>query len=207
MEVIIFILVVLFCLIVGILLRREIMGLIIMVVRENSYKSGGKQRPTLRVKDITRHPRSRSEAEVVKYLEEITGTEFPSVYPGWLVWRGKTLELDGFNGEIALEFSGPLHTKWNPQYESYPVYFERLVRDVVKIRLCRKNKVPLIVVDFTVPSHHWRNYVLSRLYDLGKVPDRPSNYIYEQTAQPFRNEQLERELGLTADMEAALRLA
>lgn len=180
-------------------------------IDEVARKYGGrsqrdKHRGNLRIKDLQKYPRSRSEAEVIRYLEEITGDKFPTAYPNWLVWRGKTLELDGFNGKIALEFSGPLHTKWNPRMESYVEYFERVVRDVVKIRLCKKHKIPLIVVDASLPSRHWRNYLLSRLYDIGFIKDKPPEYINEQVAEPFRNPQLEEELGLAEEMRVAMRL-
>jgi hypothetical protein len=164
-------------------------------------KTGGRDRREgdLRVKDLSQHPRSKSEALVVRYLEELTGDKFPTVYPDWLVWRGSTLELDGFNGKIALEFSGPLHTKWSPSKESYESYFSRVVKDVVKLRTCAARGIPLIVVDASLPSRHWRAYVVSRLYDLGVIPDRPPDYIGEQVAEVYRNPQIERELGLEPD--------
>lgn len=175
------------------------------VVITGAGEKNSQPKSCLRVKNLAKHPRSKSEAEVVKYLEEITGDKFPTVYPCWLTWRGRTLELDGFNGKIALEFSGPLHTKWNPSYEDYNVYFERIVRDVVKLRLCKKRGIPLMVVDASLPRQHWRNYVSSRLFDYGCI-DKPVEYIPVQTAQPFRNEQLEMEMGLTGEMDAAKKL-
>lgn len=193
-------------------IRSRVMGSFLQsaIIDEVARKYGGRnphnKHGNLRIKDLQKHPRSRSEAEVIRYLEEITGDKFPTVYPNWLVWRGKTLELDGFNGKIALEFSGPLHTKWNPQFESYIEYFERVVRDVVKLRLCKKHKIPLIVVDASLPSRHWRTYLLSRLFDIGVVKEKPIPYIEEQVAEPFRNPQLEEELGLGGEMKLALKL-
>lgn len=157
------------------------------------------------VKNLQVHPRSKSEAVVIKYLEDITGDKFPTVNPGWLVWKGKTLELDGFNGKIALEFSGPLHTKWFPMQESYDRYFDRIVKDVVKIQMCKRHKIPLIVMDFSLPSRHWRNYLLSRLYDIG-AGSKPVVYIDAQVPAVYRNPQLEAEMNLTGEMNAALAL-
>ena len=117
----------------------------------------------------------------------------------WREWRASALELGGFNGKIALEFSGPLHTKWSPSKESYESYFSRVVKDVVKLRTCAARGIPLIVVDASLPSRHWRAYVVSRLYDLGVIPDRPPDYIGEQVAEVYRNPQIERELGLEPD--------
>lgn len=160
---------------------------------------------SMRVKDLTVHPRSRSEAEAISHLEQLTGDKFPTVNPPWLVWRGRTLELDGFNGKVALEFSGPLHTKWTPSYESYSTYFERVVRDVVKRRTCAKRGVPFILVDMSLPSRHWRAYIASRLSDFGLL-ERPIDYVPEQIPTVFRNEEMEKELGLTGEMDAAMRI-
>lgn len=143
-------------------------------------------------KNLQVNPRSKSEATVIRHLEQLTGKPFPTVIPSWLGY-----ELDGYNEElgIALEFSGPLHTKWTPTFESYEKYFERVRRDRYKLEKCAEHGVKLIVVDMSLPQRHWRDYVASRLYDYG-VRARPLNYIDVQTAIPFRNEQIERELGL-----------
>lgn len=174
---------------------------IILYIGQDKSITGGRSD---KVKNLKINPRSRSEAAVIKVLEDITGKKFPTVNPSWLIWRGRTLELDGYNDSIkvALEFSGPLHTKWSPQYESYKTYFERIVKDIVKIRLCKKNNVHLIVIDMSLPREHWRNYLLSRLYDI-KMADEPIQYINKQTAEPFRNYQLERELNLECDIKIA----
>jgi hypothetical protein len=113
------------------------------------------------------------------------------------VWNGKKLELDGYNEELnmAVEFSGPLHTKWFPQKENYKKYYNRLLNDAAKNKICKRRGINLITIDMSLPLHHWRTYILSRLYDVGVQP-KPVNYILEQTAKPFRNPQLEQELKL-----------
>lgn len=177
----------------------------------NKVITGGarkKSNSNLRIKDLQKHPRSRSEAEVVRYLEEITGEKFPTAYPKWLIWRGSNLELDGYNQDlgVALEFSGPLHTKWYPQMESYADYFDRVTKDIVKKRLCKRHNVHLMVIDASLPARHWRDYVKSRLYDYKLISTEPLPYINEQIAKPFRNEQLESELGLEGEFAAANKL-
>ncbi len=170
---------------------------------EGARKLGGR----LRLKNLKKYPRSKSEAEVIKYLEDITGDKFPTAYPEWLVWKGKHLELDGFNGKnLALEFGGPWHTKWYPKDESYADYFKRITRDIVKRRLCNRHGVNLIVIDVALPAAHWRNYILSRLYDFGAIAEPPVKYIHEQVVAPFRNEQIEKELGLEEEFAAVNRL-
>ena len=168
---------------------------------------GGRARPPSRdrVKNLITHPRSKSEAGIIKILEGIVGDSFPTVNPAWLIWKSKQLELDGYNAkhQLALEFSGPLHTKWFPDKEQYSEYFERIVRDVVKKRLCKKHGVKLIVVDSTLPRIHWYTYLKSRLNDIGFIPDKPFNYISEQVIPPFRNTHIEAELGIECEYSRA----
>jgi hypothetical protein len=164
----------------------------------------------LRVKDLQKHPRSKSEAAIIHVAENLTGKSFPTVYPSWLVWKGKGLELDGYSDDlkVAIEFSGPLHTKWDQNIESYINYYERIVRDLMKIRLCKKNNVDLIVVDSSLPQQHWKNYLLSRFADINAkrkmnkvnlsttlTRDSPT-YILEQKIKPYRNKNEERILSL-----------
>ncbi len=165
---------------------------------------GSKKQKTTRIKDLDKHPRSKSEAEAIRLLENCVNAKFPTVYPKWLMWRGHTLELDGYNEKLklAMEFSGPLHTKWNPSYESYLIYFSRIVRDVVKQRMCKKHGVKLIILDVSLNKLHWNNYILSRLFDYG-MKEKPVVYIEEQQFIPYRNPQIEAELGLNAEMDAA----
>jgi hypothetical protein len=166
-------------------------------------KLGGKDE----IKDLKKYPRSKTEARVIAILEELTGEKFPTVNPDWLVWRGKTLELDGYNQKLKLsiEFSGPLHTKWFPAVETYDKYYNRIVKDIVKKKICKRNGVFLIVIDASLPSVHWRGYLQSRLYDAGLGP-APVNYIAAQSIEPFRNKQLERELNIDQDIKQAKKL-
>jgi len=143
-------------------------------------------------KDLKKYPRSKSEAAVIRHIEQLTRKPFPTVVPAWLGY-----ELDGYNAElgIAVEFSGPLHTAWTPTREPYQDYFTRVMRDRLKLKVCAENNVKLIVVDASLPRDHWRNYVASRLYDFGLAP-KPFGYIEPQVAEPYRNPHLEAELGL-----------
>lgn len=144
---------------------------------------------------------SKSEAFALSELTRLIGAKFQTTNPSWLRWRnpftGKTscLELDGYNEKlkIALEFSGPLHTKWFPAVESYKEYLTRVLKDEAKKEICAKNGVCLIVLDMSLPRRHYRDYFASRLYDCGKGT-RPDNYIAEQTAEPYRNAQMDAQL-------------
>lgn len=152
-------------------------------------------------KDLNKHPRSKSEAEVIKIAEEIIGCPMPTINPSWLIWENKQLELDGYCEEkkIALEFSGPLHTKWYPNKESYIKYYDRITKDVVKKRMCKKQKVLLIVIDMRLPKHHYRDYIQSRLWEFNpSLYSEPLNFIIEQNEKPFRNPELEQEYNLNS---------
>ncbi len=140
------------------------------------------------IKDLSLHPRSRTEAEIIKVAEEILNCQMPTVNPAWLVWQGRTLELDGYceAEKVALEFSGPQHTKWFPGKESYETYLTRVHKDKFKRKECAKKGICLIVVDMRLPHQHWRNYILSRLYDCYPLKwHRPINYILKQKEKPF----------------------
>lgn len=140
-----------------------------------------------RVKDLKAHPRSKSEAHVIKLFETITGAKFPTVYPDWLKYKGKSLELDGYNKKlrIAVEFSGPQHTKYYPARETYASYLNRLENDRAKIEICRANGVALIVIDMSIPRDHLADYIKSRLWDVKFLNERPFRYLPEKNVEPW----------------------
>jgi hypothetical protein len=100
---------------------------------------------------------------------------------------------------LAIEVDGWWHHNWEPAVEPYEKYFDRLLKDIVKTKMCKQHGITLIRVDSILPRIHWRNYLLSRLYDTG-FKDKPHTYIDEQHYDSFRNEVLERELGLDKEM-------
>jgi hypothetical protein len=155
-----------------------------------------------KVKDLKIYPRSKSEADIIKELEKITNAKFPTILPSWLLYNGKSLELDGYNADlgIALEFSGPQHTKWIPSNEPYKTYLNRVMNDEAKKRICKENNVYLIVVDMNLPKIHWNKYLRSRLRDFNeeKYPLPDCDYINLQVADVYRDEHLEKELGLVS---------
>lgn len=181
---------------VVILLFILLVILVTLIIQKRKIIIGSKD--TYATKNLKKFPRSKAEAEAIKVLESITNKKFPTVNPSWLKYKGKTLELDGYNDtlKLALEFSGPLHTKWTPSFEPYPIYFKRIVKDIKKKELCAKHNVNLIVLDISLPVVHYYAYFKSRLYDFGIIEDKPSNYIIEQIIEPFRNYQLENEMNL-----------
>ncbi len=140
-----------------------------------------------RIKNLEKSPRTKSEARAIEVLEKLTGKKFPTVHPDFMRYKGKRLELDGYNAEmgVAIEFSGPMHTKWYPAKESYEKYLARIETDKIKRQLCEARGVLLIVVDMRLPVHLYRDYFLSRLYDGKKIKERPDNYLQDQIFEPF----------------------
>jgi hypothetical protein len=173
----------------------------------NIRKGGkGKKLTKITIKDLQAHPRSKSEQSIIALLEKLTGKSFPTVYLPWLTWAGAQMELDGYNDSIAIEYNGPHHTKWVPSREDYLVYYNRIIKDKAKIKLCARHGVGLIVVDYTIPRERWSAYLRSRLYDLGAIDARPPDYIDEVKVKPYRDRLLEKEMGLGAEMKALAKL-
>jgi hypothetical protein len=157
------------------------------------FIGGGARIKKNEVKNLGKYPRTKSEQRVIDIFEKITGKKFPTVNPKWLRYKNRTLELDGYNSElgIAVEFSGPLHTKYFPNKEPYKKYHERIVKDRLKVKLCRENGVRLIVVDTSIQLHLLELYIRSRLYDIGFLADKPINYTNPVIVEPWENKALE----------------
>lgn len=137
-----------------------------------------------RIKDLAKHPRSKFENKCANYFEEITGHKFPTVYPQWLKWKGRQLELDGYSADIGIAFEaqGPHHVKHYAKAESYKTYVARIESDNAKLDLCHKNGVSLITIDITTPEHLLKAYIKSRLWDLG---DKGRRFVGEEKPEPY----------------------
>jgi hypothetical protein len=91
--------------------------------------------------------KSISERICRKYFEDIFGHIFPSTRPNWLLSdKGRKLELDGYCAKlnVAFEHNGMQHYK---NIFGTEEQFRRLqLNDTVKIDLCKKNNVALIII-------------------------------------------------------------
>ena len=149
---------------------------------------------------------SKFELHIQTLLEKITNKKFPTAYPPWLVYKGRKLELDGYNEQlrIAFEAQGPMHSRYDPRYDpSYEKYYRRLENDCAKRKICKKKGIALIVVHYNVPKHLMELYLRSRLYDIyhkrGKdnpFGEKPANYMLKHDIEIYRNHVFEKELGL-----------
>lgn len=164
------------------------------------------------IKNLDEEPASKFENEIRRIIEQITGKKFPCVYADWLKFRGKTLELDGYNKELGLAFEaqGPQHTIWDRKYDdSYDRYYNRLLNDAAKRKICQEKGIGLIIIDYKVPRYMINAYIKSRIWDLcvkgaldekvcGKyAPVRPGNYVEKITHEPYRNKVLEDKANLS----------
>lgn len=111
---------------------------------------------------------SRGERMCCQTMERIYGVPFTSTWPNWLrnPETDETLELDCYNDDlkIAVEYNGEQHYKWpNFTNQTYQQFINQVRRDTLKLDLCDKNGVYLIVVPYNVPYENIPSYIMSHL--------------------------------------------
>jgi hypothetical protein len=111
---------------------------------------------------------SRGERLCCQTMENIYGVPFSTVRPDWLSnpETGRNLELDCYNSElqIAVEYNGEQHYKWpNFTNQTYQQFIDQVRRDSLKMNLCDRNGVYLIVVPYNVPHDKISSYIISHL--------------------------------------------
>lgn len=99
--------------------------------------------------------KSRSEKLCRKIIEELTQEKFPSVRPDFLKHdkTGLNLELDGYCEKLqsAFEYHGVQHYKYCPRFfhkKGKYQFEEQKERDKLKIELCIKNNIKLIIIPY-----------------------------------------------------------
>ena len=153
---------------------------------------------------------SKFELHIQKLLERITGKPFPTAYPKWLTYKGRQLELDGYNEglKMAFEAQGPMHSRYDHRYDpTYEKYYRRLENDCAKKKLCKRRGIDLILIHYDLPKHLLELYMRSRIYDIYKsrgkdspYGDKPANYMMPHQTEIYRNHVYEKELGLDVDL-------
>lgn len=101
-------------------------------------------------------------------MERIYGVPFKSIWPDWLrnPETGETLELDCYNEElqIAVEYNGQQHYTWpNFTNQTYQQFINQVRRDELKMELCDRNGVYLIVVPYNVSLDKIPEFIMSYL--------------------------------------------
>ena len=99
------------------------------------------------------------------------GTKFPNQRPNWLIndRTGHALEIDCYNESLKLgvEYSGIFHSVYpNFVHHSYEEFKEQVRRDKLKIELCKKHGVHLIVVPHNVPHQLIPQYIMCHLPEI-----------------------------------------
>ena len=111
---------------------------------------------------------SRGERTCCQTMQRIYGVPFVSTWPDWLrnPETGEKLELDCYNEELqlAVEYNGEQHYKWpNFTNQTYQQFLNQVRRDTLKLDLCDRNGVYLIVVPYNVPHDNIPAYIMSHL--------------------------------------------
>jgi len=107
---------------------------------------------------------SKGELECRQSIEQLTGKPFPKARPSFLnnTVSGHALELDCYNEELklAVEYNGEQHYRYIPHFHSSKdAYYNLKYRDEMKERLCRENKIRLIIVPYTVKKEDILSYI------------------------------------------------
>jgi hypothetical protein len=101
------------------------------------------------------------------FIEEITGFPFPKSRPKWLINRmGNQMELDGFSLElsVAFEHNGEHHYRKLSHFQRREESLERRKQDdKLKMTLCRKNGVSLLIIPYTIVEKDLPKYIHSEL--------------------------------------------
>lgn len=111
---------------------------------------------------------SKGERICCQTMERIYGVPFSTIRPNWLKnpETGENLELDCYNDElqIAVEYNGEQHYKWpNFTQQSQQQFINQVRRDELKLELCNRNGIYLIVVPYNVPHDRIPEYITSYL--------------------------------------------
>jgi len=113
-------------------------------------------------------------------LEELLRQPFPKARPSFLrnPSTNRKLELDCWceSLKVGAEFAGEQHRVFPNSCHSTREEFEKQqARDQLKMELCKKNAVTLLVVPDSVTSAQMREYVRNSLIKLGVIAQEASS--------------------------------
>jgi hypothetical protein len=137
---------------------------------------------------IDGNPRSRENVMRLA-LEELLGEPFPKARPTFLrnPATKRCLELDAYCESLKLgaEFSGEQHRVWpNSCHATREEFEKQQQRDRLKVELCSKHGVSLIIVPDSVGRAEMKEYVKERLQQLQLLPvsmsQTPPNESFEE---------------------------
>lgn len=118
----------------------------------------------------------RGEAICKYVIEKLFECEFKKVRPKWLVSNNNTLlELDMYNDnlKLAIEYNGIQHYEYITYFHKSEDDFKmRQKYDEIKIDLCKKNNVKLIIVPYIVDNGDIAEYIYKQLQEYGYKIDK-----------------------------------
>ena len=116
------------------------------------------------------------ETRIRRIMEAYFKVSFNKIRPPWLKNKhtGRNLELDLYNQElnIAVEIQGEQHIHFLPHFHKSEAEFQaQRFRDAMKYKMCKENKVKLVIVYYYEITHNMLDtevldLVLSKLASL-----------------------------------------
>jgi hypothetical protein len=112
---------------------------------------------------------SKGELECRRVLQDVFKVPFPKARPDFLYNKitGHNLELDMFNPhlKIACEYNGKQHYVYNKwmHNNSQTNFHNQKYRDEIKMDVCRKLGIHLIVVPYTIQVGDIEDYIVAEL--------------------------------------------
>lgn len=117
---------------------------------------------------------SKGELECKAAAERIYGVPFHTIRPDWLRnnkvlkkgsknGRNRNMEIDCYNEELkfGIEYHGIQHYRYVPHFHKNGIsdLHDQIQRDHLKLDLCEKEGVKLIIVPFNVPVDQIENFI------------------------------------------------
>jgi hypothetical protein len=136
------------------------------VSNKKTYKFGGKSE--------SRAPReSKGERRCREVLQKVFNKPFPNCRPDFMFngVTGENLELDMFDYDmkLAVEYNGQQHYKYTPfmHGNTKEKFYAQQYRDRMKKDACKKLKINLIEVPYTVKEAQIEDFLIKELRILG----------------------------------------
>lgn len=115
---------------------------------------------------------SKGEAECKRCLEKIFGMPFEKIRPNFLrnPVTNKNLELDLYNSQlkIACEYNGEQHYVQSEMFSKESLNSIKY-RDQMKLNMCEKNGIFLIVVPYTVKLNQIETFIIKHVLHWRKI--------------------------------------
>ena len=106
-------------------------------------------------------------------FEHIFDTNFFTYRPDWLKNnKNNNMELDGYNKDlkIGFEHQGSQHYKKNKFFKGDLQTI--LTNDKLKLDICTKNRITLIIIPYTIKTHNLYNFIINELVKVGiNIPE------------------------------------